>query len=176
MLILPHLFLFILTLMAWGIAVWRWQQGQLLFSACMINFFWSAYNLTGMLIAIRAAWQKPILRKTERLSFSDAPVIKLISRNGSVEGKITDLSGQGCGIRLMQKKPFDINGILFIKWQEQALPCKVVRHRHDMLAVCFFELNPIQFRFVMHHFCDLLSTYYDVGKKQEYAKESIKRS
>lgn len=175
-LIWPHLFLLILTLAAWMIAVWRWQQGQLLFSAFMINLFWSAYNLSGMIIAIRAAWQKPIFRKTERLSFSEEPVIKLISKKGNVEGSITDLSGQGCRIRLMQKKPFEINGILFIKWQDHVLPCKVVRHEHDALAVCFFELNPVQFRFIMDQFCALLSTYYDVGKKQEYAVEDVKPS
>ena len=175
-LIWPHLFLLILTLAAWMIAVWRWQQGQLLFSAFMINLFWSAYNLSGMIIAIRAAWQKPIFRKTERLSFSEEPVIKLISKKGNVEGSITDLSGQGCRIRLMQKKPFEINGILFIKWQDHVLPCKVVRHEHDALAVCFFELNPVQFRFIMDQFSALLSTYYDVGKKQEYAVEDVKPS
>ncbi len=176
LLVLPHLLLLAVTLFAWWIAFLRWQDGTLLFSSTMINVFWSAYNASGMIIAIQAAWQRPIFRKSERLEIKKEKALMIHTQEGIFAAEMIDLSAQGCGIRFVKEKPLEINGSIGIDWKGYRLEAQVIRQDAAGMALCFENLNPKQFRFIMSQFCDALTTYYNVGKKQIYAEESIKRS
>lgn len=65
--VLPHIALLCLTIFSWVISVLRLVSGSIYMESFVINFIWSLFNLSGLVMAVRMAWQKPMYRKIERV-------------------------------------------------------------------------------------------------------------
>lgn len=167
-LIISHLILIILTLGAWMLAFIRLSSQPDRWYASMLNIFWSFYNFTGLLIAIRVAWQKPLYRKTERLNMQKPIPVRLISHRQSVQASIVNLSGQGCGLNIDIKKQFNDPKNLLLLWDGLIFPCQIIRQQEHYLALQFINLSPEHMCQIMKYFCQNMSCYYHVETSQEY--------
>lgn len=165
-LILGHLALFLFTIFAWIISFYRFQNHLISIFAYALNMFWSFYNMTGLIVAILIAWQKPIFRKTERISVQET--VSLIYQNKKIDAKMTDLSAQGSGLKLLDTVSIPPEESLIMLWGELYFPCHSVRQHDTFLAICFEKLTPQQMRYLMKILCHHMSAYYDVGEKQKY--------
>lgn len=167
-LILGHLALFLFTIFAWIMSWYRLQNNEISLLAYALNMFWSFYNMTGLIVAILIAWQKPIFRKTERLFIKEKIIVFLIYRNRKFKAEMIDLSAQGCGLKLLQPVLIPPEESLIMIWDNLSFPCQSVRQHDSFQAVRFEKLSPQQMRYLMKIFCQNMSAYYDVGKKQNY--------
>ena len=161
--VLPHLVLCGLTVFSWGIAISRLMLGGLHWDSYGLNFLWSVFNLTGLLTAVRVAWQKPIHRKTERVQVKK-PVSCGIRYNGKcVPARIKDISGCGAGVtascetglRKGQKVCLDLGTV--------RIRCRVVRSSHTEVGLEFIKTTPNSMKQVMSLFCENIEPYYKVS-------------
>ena len=98
--VLPNLLILAATVGAWVFSLSQVLSGGLSFTAVAINIGWSFFNISGIIIALRAALQKPIFRKTERLQLAVPKDVRIRCGGRYVAGEMKDISGQGCRISL----------------------------------------------------------------------------
>lgn len=87
----PHIVILLLTVAAWLAAVYRLRAGAADFGSVMLNIFWSGYNLMGIVIALRVALQKPMLRKLERVAIHEDVEVTVRYKRKYITARMADL-------------------------------------------------------------------------------------
>lgn len=166
--VLPHIILLILTLMAWGITGASLVITRHNLGAYVLNYFWSGYNLIGILTAIRVAWQKPIFRKSERVQLKTPIATEVRYRDQVLQGQMEDISGQGTRLTFGSTVPFHTTDSAQLIISEQPFDCEIVRTEDQAAAFRFCHPTPAQMRTIMAIFSENMHACYDVQKEQLY--------
>lgn len=166
--VLPHIFVAILTVLGWIVSTIDVLHHNAHIGAYLLNVFWSAYNLSGIVIAIKAAYQKPLFRKTERIFMKDDLEVAIKANETSFKGIMLDISGQGTQLKLEENVHFEPNSLVYLIIGDTEYPCEVVRSSKNLLALQFVHLSPPLMKAMMEIFTENLTTHYNVKKKQEY--------
>lgn len=77
-----HLFLILVTILAWGISIYKLVQNQLLVSSFFINIFWTIYNVIALILCVRVAYHKA-MQKDESIILEKEIFIKFPSSKNS---------------------------------------------------------------------------------------------
>ena len=164
--VIPYLVILAVTIGAWAVSAGALVNGELPFTAVAVNLGWSIYNVSGVWVAIRAAVQKPLFRKTERLLVTDSKDILAKWGREYIEARLEDISGQGCRISVPENRTIGKGRYVQIFFGKVPVPCTAVRSSEGMVALRFRKLSPEQMRAVMDIFVRNIRPYYQVERKQ----------
>lgn len=165
--VFPHLILCGLTIFSWGIACSRLMLGTVHWDAYGINFLWSIFNLDGLLVAVRVAWQKPIHRKTERVVIK-TPVSCWLRYNGNrVCVHLRDISGCGAGVTTECETGVRAGQNVFLDFGTVQIRCRVARSNRGELGLKFLRVTPEAMKYVMSIFCENMEPYYKGSRREE---------
>lgn len=162
---LPHIIIAVLSILAWGNGTILILNDNMNFQAYLINIGWSVYNFIGAVICIRAAYQKPIFRKNERIKIRDNITVTIRHNDGDIYGDIVDISEKGMGIKLREKHDINLNSYVEIKFNNTNLKCKIVRNEGVFIGVIYKEISVEQMKSIMDIYADNMMPYYDVDVK-----------
>lgn len=163
--VIPYLIILAITIGAWAAAAAALKSGSLPAAAVAVNIGWSLYNVSGIWIAIRAAMQKPIFRKTERLPVTNSKDMKAELGNECIEVRLEDISAQGCRISVPENLNINQGCFIQIILDKIKIPGNVVRLSKGMAALKFKELSPEQMKAVMNIFVGNIKAHYQVEGK-----------
>lgn len=165
-----HILLLVLTIVGWIVSLGRVLHDQTQLFGFLLNLFWSGYNMAGMIVAIQAAWEKPLLRKSQRVPLRETQKTIISCGDFETVAEMVDLSVQGCGLRLDEEYQRIVLGqSITMQWGAFLFSCRVVRCQKGHLALIFDPMSAQQRCFMMAVFCENMTAHFDVGKKQEYA-------
>lgn len=165
--VFPHIVLFGLTILAWSIAAIKLIRGDMYIEAAVLNFLWSAFNMAGLIIAIRVAWQKPIYRKTERVQIKEETPCIIKCKRKCVHASLKDISGRGAGLKVEAGNSFRKGQKVSLLFDDVQIRCCIVRSQNGNVGVEFQKLTQKEMKYVMELFCDNIEPYYKFQKKAE---------
>ena len=160
----PHIILLALTAAAWGAGLVRSGFGAMDPYSVLLNLGWSWYNLNGIVMALRVAWQKPMLRKTERIAVQSRQPVGIQVGSQKTSAVLLDISGLGAGIRLPEPIPGSSGMELILDLGTAKLKTEIVRMEKDFVAVQYRETTPEQMRAVAEILCQNLKAHYQYRK------------
>lgn len=169
--VLPHIVIFFLTVIAWIAAVCRLRAGTADFGSVMLNIFWSGYNLMGIVIALRVAFQKPMLRKLERVSVHENIEVTVRYKKKYITARMADLSGRGTLLNLSGTYQIKKGQLVRIRIGKADIPAEVIRSDGSRLALQFHRITSENMKRIMEIFCRNMEAYYKVEKPQDYYVE-----
>ena len=158
--VFPHIVLFFLTILAWGISLLRLVSGSIYWESYVLNFLWSLFNMTGLIMAIRIAWQKPMYRKVERVLIKRELSCSIRYKRRYIYAVLKDISGCGAGLMLNRDISFKIGQKLHLDFGKVQIPCYVVRNEKNEIGVEFKKLTPESMKCIMSIFCENIEPYY----------------
>ncbi len=167
----PHLILMGITIFAWFLAYSSLKNGTINFGSYLLNMFWSGYNIAGIIIALKVAWQKPIYRKIERIKITQYVPVEIEYQQKRYHGSIKDISGAGMGILLNEAFETEKGKLAHIYLNGTKLSCRVVREDNRWLAVRYGNLAPDEYKTLMKLLTRNLTTQFDVHRTQKYYQE-----
>jgi cellulose synthase (UDP-forming) len=91
---IPHIVLFVITLIALSVSVYKFIENPGYINSLLINLVWTVYNLSGITMSILVCVERPRFRATERFSLDDEVVVKLSEVYGT-ECNLEDISPEG---------------------------------------------------------------------------------
>lgn len=116
---LPHMVLALLTVAAWAVSAVSFAMHYGYAGSMLLSLVWSVYNVTGIIVAIMVAYQRPIVRSSERVAVLDTVPVSVQEAGGvdgvggtvgvetrgadgrcRCDGEVVDISGTGMGVRL----------------------------------------------------------------------------
>lgn len=180
--VFPHIILAIVSIIAWVVSTKLVLENNMHFGAYLINMGWSIFNFIGALISLKAAYQKPIFRISERISINEDITVKLYNKqNNLIIGKLLDISEKGIGILLNEKITEDLNLHIKDKIQVNLLnndfDCSISRLNNKIIGLQFKNITPDKMKVIMSIFTENMQPHYDNKKIQNYIitdnKESI---
>lgn len=130
----------------------------------LLNLGWSWYNLNGIVTALRVAWQKPMLRKTERIVVQGRQTVGIQVGTQKTSAALLDISGLGAGIRLQEPIAGNSGMELILDLGTEKLKTEIVRIEKDFVAVQYREATPEQMRAVAEILCRNLKAHYQYRK------------
>ena len=169
----PHIVILLMTAAAWLAAVYRLRAGAADFGSVMLNIFWSGYNLMGIVIALRVALQKPMLRKLERVAIHEDVEVTIRYKRKYITARMADLSGRGTLLSLSGTYKIPKGRIVRIQIGRAEIPAEVIRSDGSRLALQFHRMTPENMKKIMEIFCRNMEAYYKVEKSQDYYVEHI---
>ena len=164
----PHIILGIMTIISWIIGTLSLTGDMGNFYAYLVNIFWSAYNLIGIIISIKVAYQKPIYRKSERIKVSEIIHATVNFKDKIHSGILYDISENGIGIMLNTPYNFEINSIVHIKFNNITLKCKVNRSNRNFIGLTYISLTNKNFESIMDIYVENISSHYNTKINQKY--------
>ena len=171
--VVPHLVILAVSIGAWIFSLSQVIKGNLSFMAVAVNIGWSVYNVSGIAIALRAALQKPIFRKTERIQILESPPIRVRCQGKYISAAMRDISGQGCLLSLDRNWHIRRGKRLHILLEGVKIPCTVVRSSKGEAAMKFDNLSPEQMKAVMELFVHNIRAYYQVERNFSLQTEDV---
>ena len=90
--------MFLLTLLAYPVAAFRWFQNPTLYDTIIICLTWNTFNMLLMLCCLGVVWERKQLRQTHRFVTLEPARIAIGGQKEEVEAVITDLSSGGAGL------------------------------------------------------------------------------
>ncbi len=174
--VLPHIVISILTILAWAVSTPNVLNNNGHIGSYLLNLFWSAYNLLGIIVAIRVARQKPIFRKTERITIKEDLEVFVKYKRKLLRSIMLDISGQGVSLKLSKNVSLKKKRKVYLIIRDKEIPCEVVRSRDKLVALKFQHLSPEQMKSVMDIFTENMSTHYDAHRQQVYYEADEKLS
>lgn len=172
--VVPHLVILAVSIGAWIFSLSQVIKGNLSFMAVAVNIGWSVYNVSGIAIALRAALQKPIFRKTERIQILESPPIRVRCQGKYISAAMRDISGQGCLLSLDRNWHIRRGKRLHILLEGVKIPCTVVRSSKGEAAMKFDNLSPEQMKAVMELFVHNIRAYYQVERNLSLQTEDVR--
>ena len=94
----PFYIMFLLTLLAYPVAAFRWYQNPILYDTIIICLTWNTFNMLLMLCCLGVVWERKQLRQTHRFVTLEPARIVIGKTKDEVEAVITDLSIGGAGL------------------------------------------------------------------------------
>lgn len=170
--VMPHLILMGITIFAWYLAYIGLKNGTINFGSYLLNMFWSSYNIAGIVIALKVAWQKPIYRKVERIKIMQYVPIEIEYQQKHYHGVIKDISGAGIGILMDEAFIAEKGKLVHIYLNGLRLSCRIVRENGRWLAVRYGNLTPDEYKTLMKLLTSNLTTQFDVHRTQKYHQEN----
>ena len=170
---LPHIFIGVLTILAWIISTISLINNNINVQAYIINVFWSIYNFIGTIISIYIAYQKPIFRSTERVYLKDFSEIHGVCERGNkLRAQLIDISDKGIGIKILNdfKAKINDNVELILDITKEPISCNICRINKEFVGLTFNKVSPNQMKFVMNIFTENMKPYYNLNKSQNYIK------
>lgn len=159
---LPHIIIGFMTIISWIVGLKYLTYDMRNLPAYIINFLWSLYNLIGIIISIKAAYQKPIYRKNERVRISSPIEVLITSNNISFNGMLYDISETGLGVLLNKKFAFEIDSTVTIIFNNLNLSCKVNRSNANFIGLTYTSLTKEDYENIMEIYVDNLSSHYNI--------------
>lgn len=163
-----HVLVAILSVIGWGISAHMLRYGNGHLGAFFLNLFWSGYNLTGVIIAIKVAYQKPIFRKNERIEIEEDIVVTLYKDDKKVYARMIDISGQGTKLRVLDDIELKQNDMITMQIKGVDIPCQVIRYGSPYLALVYKDLSFKQLTAVMDIFTANMHSHYQTKRSQVY--------
>lgn len=163
-----HVLIAILSIFGWIISANMLRHGNGHLGAFFLNLFWSGYNLTGVIIAIKVAYQKPIFRKNERIEIENDTMVTLKVNDQEIYAKIMDISGQGTKVKILNEIEIKEKEHVVVKIDNVEIPCHAVRYAKPYLALCFENLSFTQLQAVMDVFTTNMHSHYQTKRDQVY--------
>ena len=189
---MPHIVLLVLSVLSWCVGTYYLLHGMINIEGYIINIAWGVYNVYGLLVCIRVAYQKPVYRGTERVNLLIPMKSKFrIQEEGYVSCRILDVSDDGIGIDLYDNRDNDINKVttkltnstLKIGQQievnvsefghDDFIKGNVTRIKNGVIGVKFEELTVEQKIRIINMYADNLKAYHEVNRRQAYADNLI---
>lgn len=158
--ILPHLILFLATLLSWCISWYLIYKGTLMPSYVILNVLWSIYNGVGLFVALKVAYQKPIFRSTERVELDNKMATSLSTSTTKTTILINDVSDKGIGCHLSEKINLSVNEDVTIKLNNINISGQVVRKNNSFIGIRFNHLNQKQNIELINLYVENLKPYY----------------
>lgn len=166
--VLPHIVIFVLTLLAWFVAGIRVGRGDAHIGSYLLNFFWSVYNMMGIVIALRVAWQKPIFRSFERIHLKQSYPVLLRSKRRYIQAEMLDISNQGSYLKLSRQANFKEGQRIYLCLNEKLeVPAHLVRAQNGYVALQFDKMSEQCKESVMELLVDNLAPHYKVARPQK---------
>lgn len=163
-----HVLIAVLSVFGWVISANMLRSGHGHLGAFFLNLFWSGYNLTGVIIAIKVAYQKPIFRKNERIEVEEDVMVTLRIDDKEVYAKMLDISGQGTKLRVLDELALIEKDTIIMQLKGVSIPCQVVRYGNSYLALTFEDLSFEQLKAVMDIFTVNMHSHYQTKRSQIY--------
>ena len=161
--VIPHIIILILTLVGWGKSAIDIVYQDAHIASYMLNFFWSCYNLMGIVTALRVAWQKPIFRSSERVCITDDVTVLVKYRGQHIQAKLLDISNQGAQIKLMEPVNMRPNRKIFIKIEDTVISSKIIRLSGDnRVSVKYNKVDSNDMKSIMKIFVENINPYYKI--------------
>lgn len=170
---LPHIIILSMTVIAWIFSTIMLVNHNMHKGAYIINMGWSIYNFLGSFISIKVAYQKPILRASERININEDINVKCNYKNHNFSAKVLDISEKGIGLKLDllsldSNTKLQLGEDINLKLKNQIFKCKISRFNKELLGLTFNKLDVKQMKLIMEIFTDNMSPYYRINKTQEY--------
>ena len=167
--VLPHILLVIATIIAFIISTKSILKNNMDFGSYLLNIFWSLFNLIGIIVSLRVAYQKPIFRSSERIPIKDKVSLKVITNtNAILNADLFDISEKGAGIKLYTDYKFNVNDEIKLNFKNEILNCQILRINNNFIGLKFKELSPSQMKLIMEIYVRNMTSHYDLKKSQEY--------
>ncbi len=188
---IPHIVLLVLSVLSWCIGTYYLLHGMINLEGYIINIVWGVYNVYGLLVCIRVAYQKPVYRGTERVDLLVPMKSKFkIHGEGYVSCRILDVSDDGIGIDLYNNDRDQneaiaklTNSILRIGQElelnvsefgnDDFIKGTVARIKNGVIGIKFNELSVEQKTRIINMYVDNLKAYHEVKRRQAYADNLI---
>ncbi len=170
--VISHIIIALFTIMAWILATYRFINDPSNATAYFLNIFWSIYNFYAIIIALKVAWQKPILRKMERVLVNKEQRVVVIASQKLVKGKLIDISGTG--LKLELEGIMKIKRLQTIKFMlnKQIFSGQVMRVNDNVIALRYNQLSPQQMQMIMTVFTENMQAYYSMDVNDEIKEQS----
>ena len=169
--VLPHIILTTLTIVAWVLAIFKLIKGDIHIDAAILNFFWTAFNMMGLVTAIKVAWQKPIQRKAERMKIKESVNCEIRYKRRRLHGVLKDISGLGAGIKVENTNSLRVGQKVYLNFEDAHIRCCIVRLQNNDVGVEFQRLTIKEMKPIMELFCRNLESYYKFQKENcEFSK------
>lgn len=170
---LPHIIILSMTVIAWIFSTIMLINHNMHKGAYIINMGWSIYNFLGSFISIKVAYQKPILRASERININENINVKCNYKDHNFSAKVLDISEKGIGLKLDllsldSNTKLQLGEDINLKLKNQIFKCKISRFNKELLGLTFNKLDVKQMKLIMEIFTDNMSPYYRINKTQEY--------
>ncbi len=172
---MPHLVLIFVTLLAWLIAGINAINSNIHIGAFIINLGWSIYNLQGLVVAIQAAHQKPIYRKSERIELINHKDINIFSSNAEVNGKIIDISRDGSSIVVDKMHNLVLGDIVTVIIDNNKFKYEIKRIRDNYIGGMYLDLTVDQKKILGKIISENIHSHHKVKSIQESVKIEQKR-
>jgi cellulose synthase (UDP-forming) len=90
--------MFLLTLLAYPVGIFRWFQNPTLYDTIIICLTWNTFNMLLMLCCLGVVWERKQLRQAHRFVTLEPAQISIGVEAGKIDAVITDLSSGGAGL------------------------------------------------------------------------------
>jgi cellulose synthase (UDP-forming) len=94
----PFYIMFLLTLLAYPVGIFRWFQNPTLYDTIIICLTWNTFNMLLMLCCLGVVWERKQLRQAHRFVSLEPAQISIGAEAGKIDAVITDLSSGGAGL------------------------------------------------------------------------------
>jgi cellulose synthase (UDP-forming) len=94
----PFYIMFLLTLLAYPVGIFRWFQNPTLYDTIIICLTWNTFNMLLMLCCLGVVWERKQLRQAHRFVTLEPAQISIGVEAGKIDAVITDLSSGGAGL------------------------------------------------------------------------------
>jgi len=94
----PFYIMFLLTLLAYPVGIFRWYQNPTLYDTIIICLTWNTFNMLLMLCCLGVVWERKQLRQSHRFVTLEPAQISIGAEAGKIDAVITDLSSGGAGL------------------------------------------------------------------------------
>lgn len=170
--VISHIFIAILTIIAWILATYRFLNGMNNTTAYLLNIFWSIYNFYAIIIALKVAWQKPILRKMERVLINQKQNVEVIEDHNLITGRLIDISGTGLKMELDGIIKIEKLQIIKFILNKQVFSGQVMRVNNNIIALRYNQLSPKQMQMIMNIFTENMQAYYVMDLDEKVREQS----
>ena len=96
----PFYIMFLLTLLAYPVAAYRWFQNPTLYETIIICLTWNTFNMLLMLCCLGVVWEKRQMRRSHRYTTHEPARVAVGGSRDRIDAVITDLSSGGAGLLL----------------------------------------------------------------------------
>jgi cellulose synthase (UDP-forming) len=94
----PFYIMFLLTLLAYPVAAYRWFENPNLYDTIIICLTWNTFNMLLMLCCLGVVWERKQLRQSHRYATREPALVSIGGSTEKIAATITDLSSGGAGL------------------------------------------------------------------------------
>lgn len=166
--IVPHMILGGITILSWLIGFYYLQEGWIPFSAFMINFFWSLYNLIGIVICIRVAYHMAHIKHTEIAEIKNGQTASILIDSQQYSIILTDLLKTGMLFQSDSILPTGKAEMQFSYGEEMVVIQGVIKGSEHSMEFIYEKLNLSQQKAIVGIYVEHLQPSFDVEKYMHY--------